>query len=99
MGVEVPECARSVGHLYVAYGLEPVATKREEGEATMKLEYHTEKQLRYMVEKGEICSVTVIAALYHFREYLNRSRGESSWFSKSGKACLVVVAASALIFS
>ena len=66
---EVPEFARSVGHVYVAEDLAPVPARREEGEATMTVRELPVQELRRMVAAGEVRSVTVIAALHHFLEY------------------------------
>lgn len=71
---EVPEFARSVGHLYVATGLEEVETRREDGEATMTTQWLQEADLRRMVRRGELQSTTVVAALHHALDYLGRSR-------------------------
>jgi 8-oxo-dGTP pyrophosphatase MutT (NUDIX family) len=69
---EVPEFARSVGHLYVATDLSEVPTRREEGEATMSLTAYSEAELRALVASGKIKSVTVQAALYHYLEHSGR---------------------------
>lgn len=69
---EVPEFARSVGHLYVASDLTVVPTRRDEGEATMTTAEYSEAELREMVTSGAIQSVTVQAALYHYLEHSGR---------------------------
>ena len=46
---EVPEFARSVGHLYVASELTRVPTRRDEGEATMTVDAYSVDELRDMV--------------------------------------------------
>ena len=74
---EVPEFARSVGHLYVASDLTAVPTKRDEGEATMTTTAYSEAELRAMVTSGQIQSVTVQAAIYHYLEHRGRVHAEA----------------------
>lgn len=71
---EVPEFARSVGHVFAAEGLEPVATGREEGERTMKIEEFKEAELKGMIRRGKVKSVTVIAAWHLYLAYRERSQ-------------------------
>eukprot|EP00931_Biecheleriopsis_adriatica_P098853 TRINITY_DN73014_c0_g1_i1.p1 TRINITY_DN73014_c0_g1~~TRINITY_DN73014_c0_g1_i1.p1 ORF type:complete len:215 (+),score=43.93 TRINITY_DN73014_c0_g1_i1:83-727(+) len=67
---EVPEFARSTGHLYVAEGLEAVKKEgRDEGEATMEVLRLKEEELCNLIAQGEIRSVTIIAAMQHFQTY------------------------------
>ena len=90
---EVPEFARSVGHLYVATELSEVPTRREEGEATMSLTAYTEAELRALVTSGKIKSVTVQAALYHYLEHSGRvgSASGAHAFVRNG-ICLALAA-------
>eukprot|EP00747_Dinoflagellata_sp_TGD_P190920 gnl/TRDRNA2_/TRDRNA2_53561_c0_seq1.p1 gnl/TRDRNA2_/TRDRNA2_53561_c0~~gnl/TRDRNA2_/TRDRNA2_53561_c0_seq1.p1 ORF type:complete len:228 (+),score=50.14 gnl/TRDRNA2_/TRDRNA2_53561_c0_seq1:61-744(+) len=69
---EVPEFARSIGHLFVAESLIPVEAKREEGEATMESEWLEVVELRRLVRRGQVKSVTVVAALHHFLDFQER---------------------------
>mmetsp|Transcript_62068 Transcript_62068/g.192386 ORF Transcript_62068/g.192386 Transcript_62068/m.192386 type:complete len:147 (+) Transcript_62068:1-441(+) len=71
---EVPEFARSVGHLYAAEGLEPVPTRRDDGELTMKVQRYSEAELQGMVRQGAIRSVTVVAAFHHFLAHRTAQR-------------------------
>eukprot|EP00747_Dinoflagellata_sp_TGD_P190921 gnl/TRDRNA2_/TRDRNA2_53561_c0_seq2.p1 gnl/TRDRNA2_/TRDRNA2_53561_c0~~gnl/TRDRNA2_/TRDRNA2_53561_c0_seq2.p1 ORF type:complete len:210 (+),score=46.49 gnl/TRDRNA2_/TRDRNA2_53561_c0_seq2:61-690(+) len=70
--LEVPEFARSIGHLFVAESLIPVEAKREEGEATMESEWLEVVELRRLVRRGQVKSVTVVAALHHFLDFQER---------------------------
>jgi len=71
---ELPECACSVGHLYVAEDLRPVPKQRGADEATRTVVRHTELELRKKVRKGSIRSATVIAALHHLLDFQERRR-------------------------
>eukprot|EP00928_Gymnodinium_smaydae_P034399 TRINITY_DN24389_c0_g1_i1.p1 TRINITY_DN24389_c0_g1~~TRINITY_DN24389_c0_g1_i1.p1 ORF type:complete len:242 (-),score=66.09 TRINITY_DN24389_c0_g1_i1:64-789(-) len=79
---EVPEFARSTGHLFFAEQLTPSAASgaggskasRDPGEAGMEVLRHDERELRLMVRTGKIKSTTVIAALHHFLDFRERSR-------------------------
>jgi len=84
---EVPECARSIGHLYIAQELQQVGTKREEGEATMELVKLKEDELRLQIRRGQICSTTVIAAVHLLLDFRNRSRMVHSWEAVPFRGC------------
>uniref|UniRef100_A0A7S0FFF9 Nudix hydrolase domain-containing protein n=1 Tax=Pyrodinium bahamense TaxID=73915 RepID=A0A7S0FFF9_9DINO len=76
---EVPEFARSVGHLFLAEGLEPSpGAERDDGEATMQVLRSTPAELQRMVRDGTITSVTVVAAWHHFLEFRAASQREKS---------------------
>ena len=92
---EVPEFARSVGHLYVATELSDVPTRRDEGEMTMTLDAYTEEELRRMVLSGTIKSVTVQACIYHYLEHRGRVSGPPPAQSFARALVGMVAAASA----
>lgn len=91
---EGPEFARSVGHLYVASELERVPTRRDEGEATMTLQALDVATLRRMVTAGEIQSVTVQAAIYHYLEHCGAV--DSATPSARWRSCIALAAAATL---
>jgi ADP-ribose pyrophosphatase len=94
---EVPEFARSVGHLYIATELSDVPTRRDEGEMTMTLDAHSEEELRNMVLSGAIKSVTVQACIYHFLEYRGRVAGPSRPFARSLLGLAAAASAGAML--
>jgi ADP-ribose pyrophosphatase len=97
---EVPEFARSVGHLYVASELSTVPTRREDGEATMTTTAHDEATLRAMVADGTIRSVTVQAAIYHYLEHRGRIREANvSSASTLARYAIAVAVGAALVVS
>lgn len=67
---EVPEFARIVGHVFVAEGLEPV----DKRDAAVEVEAIKEAELKGMIRRGKVRSVTVMAAWHHFLAYKDRSQ-------------------------
>ena len=89
---EVPEFARCVGHVYLAEALEATAARREEGEATMRVEICTRSEVRRRILAGEQRSVTFTASFFH----LETARPEAPWARVAAAVALVGVAALAL---
>jgi hypothetical protein len=71
---EVPEFARSVGHVFLAEDLVPCLTAREDGEATMTVASCAPDEIRRRLLAGEQKSVTMIAAFFHYEAASRRSR-------------------------
>lgn len=92
---EVPEFARSVGHVFVAEDLTRVPTRREDGEATMSVERHAPDAIRRKLVSGEQKSVTMIAAFFHFEAYQRRRSGSALGLAHGGVLAAAVAAIAA----